>query len=213
MKLRKLFFRHADPTPGTSGAAEAVMHAAPEVQPEPAGDGVPDNVVPLHVQPRQQAATALSGAPDAWPPVSRTAAAPQYRGLLDEPEIARFLSHNYWAFGRLHGMKLQSQHALELELDALTAAFQNVLRKVIAQRQAKLARGRHYRLETEGGSATLTAQLDLALANQKREIDELEQQVELAAQRMGWVLQTLNKFRLGFDQGVREHLEFHRIFG
>jgi hypothetical protein len=219
MKLRKLFFRDsASASAAPQGLSARELESTPSDASRDAGrtsaeDVVADNVVLLHPAGRVEAAPSQSDASQAWPPVTEPASAVRYRGLLDDPEIAGFLAHSYWAFGRSHGTRAQSQHALELELEAVTAKFQNVLLAVAAKRQSKLHRARHYRLETQGGNPTLTAQLELAEANHLRDIEELEVQAGLAVQRKGWVLQAVNQFRLGFDQGVREHLEFHQIFG
>ena len=37
------------------------------------------------------------------------------------------------------------------------------------------------------------------------------ERIELAAQRKGWVLDALNRYRLGFDRGVREALDFELL--
>ena len=221
MKLRKLFFR------GDGDVAQAPQpHTQPAVEAYPAtgtaqggpnrassDSPLPDNVVALRPAVDADAQANMPEPTDSWPPVAAPRPMHRYHGLLDDPAIVEFLHRSYWAFGRRLGVRAQSRHALDLELYVLCSTFQNVLHQVISQRRSKLARTQHYRLETEGGDGALTAQLELAEANLAQEITQLEEQLTLTSKREGWVLQALDQLRLGFEQGVREHLEFHRIFG
>lgn len=215
MKLRNLFARRIDPP--------ALSHASLEELAAPAGnaesasprptDSAPDNVVPLR---NATAAPVEAAQPDVgsdWPPPIERSPAPAFPGLLETREVAAFLGRGHGMSGFRYATRRQSQQALELELDVLTAEFQNVLRAVIAQRHAKRDQALHYKAETGGGSATITERLDITVAALGRDIQALEEQVELAGQRKGWVLQAVNEFRLGFDQGVRSHLDFHQLLG
>jgi hypothetical protein len=215
MKLRNLFARRIDP-PASSQALpqERAVSGGDAARESPLStDSALDNVVPLRNATAAPVDAAQTDAAGNWPPPIERSPAPAFPGLLETREVASFLGRGHGMSGFRYGTRRQSQQALELEVDVLTAEFQNVLRAVIAQRHAKRDKALQYKAETGGGSTTITERLDITVAALGRDIQALEEQVELAGQRKGWVLQAINEFRLGFDQGVRAHLDFHQLLG
>lgn len=214
MKLRNLFARRIDPPASSHAALEDRAALGGDTAPESPPTGTSSgNVVPLHTATATATDAPQPDSTGSWPPPSGRSPAAAFPGLLETREVVAFVGRGHGMSGFRYGTRRQSQQALELELDVLTAEFQNVLRTVIAQRHAKRDKALQYRAETGGGSATITERLDITVAALDRDIQLLEEQVELAGQRKGWVLQAVNEFRLGFDQGVRAHLEFHQLLG
>jgi hypothetical protein len=67
------------------------------------------------------------------------------------------------------------------------------------------------RQEVGALSPSMAAQLGLAIEQTRRELNVLTEQLAFAEQRRGWVLDALNRYRLGFDRGVREALDYELL--
>jgi hypothetical protein len=57
----------------------------------------------------------------------------------------------------------------------------------------------------------MAAQLALACQQTERELVSLQEQLTLAEHRKGWVLDALNRYRHGFDRGVRDALDYELL--
>jgi hypothetical protein len=130
------------------------------------------------------------------------------KGLMDSAELAAFFSAPQFNYGRHHGSHYRTLEALESGLEAVVSEFQNIVAEMAERRQAKLNKLSIARLQVGRLSDSMVSQLELAGRQVEREIDVLREQSELAGQRKGWVLDALNRYRLGFDRGVREAIEF-----
>lgn len=224
MKLLRLFTRAALPaaaplaTEPAAGAASTVPSAAnepwpheprqPDVNPAqgraPAGGAEPGLVGAGHADGLgSEGSVAAEFAPPR--PGLRTA------GLLNAPELAAYFSTNHHASGRYHGCRYRSEQAREQGLAALVATFQNTVSEMAERRLARIDRLRLSRHDVSGLGEDLGLKLDLACAHALREVDALREQHDLAARRQGWVLDALNRYRLGFDRGVREAVDFELL--
>ena len=90
---------------------------------------------------------------------------------------------------------------------ALTSQFQNAVSAVIGQKQSKADGLRNMELQTAGVCSTATAQLRLACIRLERDMDTLQNQMELATEYKGWVLAALNQYQIGFGKGLREAID------
>lgn len=129
-------------------------------------------------------------------------------GLMNAPELEAFFAVNQFGFGRHHGSHYRTLEAMERGLDALVAQFQNIVAEMAERRQAKADKLQITRHDIATLSDPMAARLELACTQLQREIAVLREQFALAEQRRGWVLDALNRYRLGFDRGVREALDF-----
>jgi hypothetical protein len=132
-------------------------------------------------------------------------------GLLNVPELAAYFGTNHHASGRYHGCRYRSEHAREQGLAALVTTFQNTVSEMAERRLARIDRLRLSRHDVAGLGGDLGAKIDLACAQAQREVEALREQLALAAQGQGWVLDALNRYRLGFDRGVREAVDFELL--
>lgn len=138
-------------------------------------------------------------------------AAPRFTGLMNAPELTAFFGENYLGYGRYAGSRYRSRGAQEAGLQELIAKFQNTLVDLTERRQAKHDKIQREILNVEGLSESIGAQLHLACAHLEREMSVLRQQVALAEQRKGWVLEAINRYQVGFDRGVREAVDFELL--
>jgi hypothetical protein len=140
------------------------------------------------------------------------APAPQrLKGLLNAPELEAFFKTNQFGFGRHHGTRYRSLEALDRGLDAIVAEFQHIVAGLAERRQAKVDRLQLVSQEVATLSDAMAGQVNLALEHTQRELAALREQAQLAEQRKGWVLDALNRYRLGFDRGVRDALDFELL--
>ena len=130
---------------------------------------------------------------------------------MNAPELEAFFKMNQFGFGRHHGTRYRSLEALDRGLDAVIAEFQHILAGLAERRQAKIDRLQLAGQEVATLSVSMAGQLNLALEQTRRELDALREQMALAEQRKGWVLDALNRYRLGFDRGVRDALEYELL--
>jgi hypothetical protein len=133
------------------------------------------------------------------------------QGLLNAPEFEAFFNANQFGYGRHQGTRYRSAEALDRGLEAVIARFQHVLADLAERRKAKIDRLRLARQEVAGLSPAMAGQLDLALEQTSRELSTLHEQAALAEQRKGWVLDALNRYRLGFDRGMRDVIEYELL--
>jgi hypothetical protein len=210
---RVMFWR----PPVASGSKQASRHDAPMAPPNPAEPqttfretepGHMAQVIPL---PAGTASSNPEGSlpgdrfADSLPPRARI------QGLLNAPELEAFFTANQFGFGRHHGTRYRSLEALDRGLDAIVAEFQHIVAGLAERRQAKVDRLQLVRQEVATLSDAMAGQVDLALEHTQRELAALREQAHLAEQRKGWVLDALNRYRLGFDRGVRDALDFELL--
>jgi hypothetical protein len=214
MNLRKMMFWNTpEATRGTPTAASAPVSSS---------SAMPDalsNVIqmptrspldePAGLAPAQAMPETLSAGPVSAP--GSPAPAGQPLGLLETPELKAFFAENFFGLGRHNGSFYRSQEALDQGKQGLISRFQNTLSFLVEQRQAKVDRFIDMQLQTEGVCATVTAQLGLARTRYERDMNVLREQIALADNGMGWVLEALNRYQLGFGKGVREAIDFELL--
>lgn len=135
----------------------------------------------------------------------------RFKGVMNAPELEDFFAENYFGYGRYNGSRFRSQQALESGRQALMARFQRILAELVERRQGRLDKLMQARLQVDSLSADIGARLDLAAEQVQREMATLREQVALAGQHKGWLLDALNRYQLGFDRGVRESLDFELL--
>lgn len=211
MNLRKVMFwkQQANTAPASPSNAPAPVAADASKDDEVGPGGVRRaKVISL---PRPGGEAVLVGSPTLDEFESTTPAPQRLKGLMNAPELEAFFSTNQFGFGRHHGTRYRSLEALDRGLDAVIAEFQHILAGLAERRQAKIDRLQLAGQEVATLSVTMAGQLNLALEQTRRELDVLREQMALAEQRKGWVLDALNRYRLGFDRGVRDALEYELL--
>ena len=166
------------------------------------------NVFPLQVA--DTSSSVISSAVEEHLPRTSTPQA-RIQGLLNAPELEAFFKTNQCGFGRHHGTRYRSLEALDRGLDAVVAEFQHIVAGLAERRQAKVDRLQLVSQEVATLSDAMAGQVNLALEHTQRELAALREQAQLAEQRKGWVLDALNRYRLGFDRGVRDALDFELL--
>lgn len=136
-----------------------------------------------------------------------------YKGLLSAPEMVTFFKHNYYGLGQHNGRKLLSQEGVQVAREALISDFQNHIVSLIQQKQNKLNRIKSEIIAITGLSENTTQRLQAACEHTVIDISELKEQLEKAAEGKGWVLDALNRYQIGFFQGMKEALEFKYLIG
>ena len=136
-----------------------------------------------------------------------------YSGLLNSPEMVAFFKHNYFGLGQHNGRKLLSQEALQFAKASLISDFQNNVTNLIQQKQNKLNRIKSEIIAIDGLSENTTQRLHAACEHTMIDISELREQLDKSAEGRGWVLDALNRYQIGFMQGMRETLEFKYLLG
>lgn len=132
-------------------------------------------------------------------------------GLLAAPELKACLGRDHYASGRHHGSLFRTREALDMGRDAIVTHFQNEASALAERLHTRLDKLMLERQKVEGLSADMARTLALAAEQVQREVDVLRQQIELAEQRKGWVLDALNRYQLGFDRGVRDALAYELL--
>jgi hypothetical protein len=136
-----------------------------------------------------------------------------YKGLLSSPEMVTFFKHNFYGLGQHNGRKLLSKLDFQAAREALISDFQNQISSLIQQKQNKLNRIKSEIIAIEGFSESTTLRLHTACEHTSLDISELKEQLEKASDGKGWVLDALNRYQIGFNQGMRETLEFRYLIG
>jgi hypothetical protein len=166
---------------------------------------VADNVIEMPSLPPLAAEEPLP------PPVPENVATPPARapqGLFDAPVLKAFFEVGHFGHGRYTGANTRTLEALELGKATIIAEFQNVLTTLVEQKWIKADKLDDALLETEGVCERTTARLGLARDRQEREIAKLREQIGLAGEGKGWVLQALNSYQQGFRVGLKSAIEF-----
>lgn len=211
MNLRKvMFWKQAATTAPAMPANAPATAAVGDFEGNPTGmEGAHSaKVIPL---PRPEGAAVLEDVPAPEEFENPVPAPQRIKGLMNAPELERFFKTNQFGFGRHHGSHYRTAEAMERGLDAVVAEFQNIVAEMVERRQAKLDRLQLARQDVATLSGSLAQRLDLAGEHARREIAVLREQHALADQRKGWVLDALNRYRLGFDRGLREVLDFELL--
>lgn len=136
-----------------------------------------------------------------------------FNGLLSSPEMVAFFKHNYFGLGQHNGRKLLSQEALQFARASLISDFQNNITNLIQQKQNKLNRIKSEIIAIDGLSESTTQRLHAACEHIALDISELKEQLEKSTEGKGWVLDALNRYQIGFMQGMRETLDFKYLIG
>ena len=205
MNLRKMFFWNTSP----AAAADDPV-TTPALAPAQVADAL-SNVI--HLPPRSPLDLPAGLEPADTQTVSPKSAsnASQPAGLMDTFELKAFFAENFFGLGRHNGSTYRTQEALAQGKQGMVSRFQNTVAALIEQRQAKIDRLRNMQLQTEGVCLTTTAQLDLARSRLAREIAVLQDQIALAENGKGWVLEALNRYQIGFGKGLREAIDFELL--
>ena len=209
MSLTKMLFWKSRETQSSPAETPDLTVASDSRSRAKDGHASSSNVIPLSTGfsgPEAMAGPTLDDAVTKQP-----SAAPRFTGLMNAPELTAFFGENYLGYGRYAGSRYRSRSAQDAGLQELIAKFQNTLVDLTERRQAKHDKIQREILNVEGLSESIGAQLRLACAHLEREMSVLRQQVELAEQRKGWVLEAINRYQVGFDRGVREAVDFELL--
>ena len=214
MNLKKMLFWNARDTGAAAPAAEPISSTSAGQASQPHGSTAKVIPMPTAVMSVDGEVPWEPEAPsvprmNTFPPTTETPV--RVKGLMNAPELEGFFGQPYFGFGRYNGSHYHSHEALEMEVQAIVSKFQNVLLGLVDRRQARLDMLEQKRQEVASLSPSLDDRLRLAIEQMQREMTALLEQVALAEQRKGWVLQALNSYRLGFDRGVREALNFQML--
>jgi hypothetical protein len=135
------------------------------------------------------------------------------KGILNTPELVAFFADSFYGHGRHGGSRSMSNDALTSGKAAIVSRFQNTLADLIGRRRAKVDLLELHSIRIEGVASTLTNEIALAGDHLRREITQLEEQVVMAGEQRGWVLDALNRFHQGFENGIRDALNFDSLRG
>ena len=136
---------------------------------------------------------------------------PKHLSVLDSPELKVFFQQNHFGIGRHHGSVSRTQHSLELGKRNIVSSFQNVLHELFERSRVRHQRLHLKSLETVGLCDVTSSMLDFAKETVQRDMDLLSEQISLAENGRGWVLEALNSYQIGFGKGVREAIDFELI--
>jgi hypothetical protein len=129
------------------------------------------------------------------------------QGLMDLPELRRFLDDNHFGLGRHNGSNFRTADARERGVQAIISEFQNIVALLSAQKQVQIDRLSDALLETEGVCDVTTKRLELAVQKCEREMATLREQMEQASDGRGWVQQPIATYKVGFSQGIKAALD------
>ena len=124
-------------------------------------------------------------------------------GLINAPKLIAFLNEDHRAMGRHDGATFKSHAALELGRNLIISKFQNTLTALIESKAQKICELQGQLREIEGIDPSMSDQLSLAQEYIGKEIIDLRQQSEKADKGTGWVLEPLNRYQIGFRDGLR----------
>ena len=137
----------------------------------------------------------------------------RFNGLMNAPELTAFFAENYFGLGCRNGAHFRTQEARDLGRNSLISKFQNTLAGLLGRKQERINRLQSELIAIEGLSLATSDQLRLACEHLEREILELRQQIEKAGEGKGWVLESLNRYQIGFLKGLREAIDFELLAG
>lgn len=129
------------------------------------------------------------------------------RGLMDAPELQQFLQNNHFGLGRHNGSNFRTVEARTLGVKSIISDFQNIVASLSAKKQVQIDRLKDVLQETEGVCDVTSKRLKMAILKFEQEINALHEQIELATSKQGWVQQPVNKYELGFSQGVKAAMD------
>lgn len=209
MNLRKMIFWKTPDVQALAGAAEPTRPEATGTAPTEAlrSDG---NVIPWPTMAESDAPASQAQIDEDQP------AAPipvRAKGLMNAPELSAFFDDNHLGLGRHNGSHYRTQEALDLGCQSLISKFQNTVTELAERRQAKMNKLQSELIAIEGVSPSMSAQLRLACEQLQRDIAQLRDQIDSAGDGKGWVLEPLNRYRIGFTKGLREAIDFELLAG
>ena len=143
----------------------------------------------------------------------KPASAYRFLGLTNAPELTSFFEENFFAYGRHAGAHYRSQEALQLGRQEQIAKFQNRLNDLAERKQAKVNKLMSEMIAIDGVSPSMSAQLRLAKEQLEREIVQLRDQMDLAGEGKGWILEALNRYQIGFSKGLQAVIDFELLAG
>ncbi len=135
----------------------------------------------------------------------------KHLGVLDSVEIKEFFKQNHFGLGRHNGSVYRTQNSLELGKRNIVSEFQNILHELFERNRVKLQKLHLKSLETVGLCDVTSKMLDYAKESVQKDMELLSEQITLAENSRGWVLEALNSYQIGFGKGVREAIEFELI--
>lgn len=201
MNLKRMMFWKSSTAPqvaiDTNQTDQAFSEASPPIE-------TADNVITLPTSTEIDPPVSESQAEQL---AAKPTARPQ-RGLLDAPELKAFFESGHFGHGRYDGTNCRTQESMENGRRTIIAEFQNTVTALLGQRIVKAHRLEDAQLETDGVCSLTTARLKLAQVFQEREIAKLHEQIELAEQGRGWVLEAINRYQQGFRLGLKSAIEF-----
>jgi hypothetical protein len=136
---------------------------------------------------------------------------PKHLGVLDSTEIKEFFKQNHFGLGRHNGSVYRTQSSLELGKKSIVSEFQNILHELYERNKVKHQKLHLKSLETIGLCDVTSSMLDYAKESVQKDMVLLSEQITLAENGKGWVLEALNSYQIGFGKGVREAIEFEHI--
>ena len=136
---------------------------------------------------------------------------PKHLGVLDSVELKEFFKQNHFGLGRHNGSVYRTQNSLELGKKNIVSEFQNILHELYQRNKVKHQKLHLKSLETVGLCDVTSSMLEFAKESVQKDMDLLSEQITFAENGLGWVLEALNSYQIGFGKGVREAIEFELI--
>lgn len=200
MNLKKLrFWNNQDHVESGVQPQETHEQAAPE-------QDALSNVIKLPVSNPLIQPAGLSEQEDATKVVT-----PKHLGVLDSVELKEFFKQNHFGLGRHNGSVYRTQNSLELGKKNIVSEFQNILHELYQRNKVKHQKLHLKSLETVGLCDVTSSMLEFAKESIQKDMDLLTEQITFAENGLGWVLEALNSYQIGFGKGVREAIEFELI--
>ena len=138
-------------------------------------------------------------------------APPRTKGMLNAPELESFFAENFFGLGRHNGAHLRTLDSLEQGKRTLVARFQRITWDLVERKRERIKRLESEALRIDGISASVTAQLRLAVRQLESDIAILDEQAASAAEERGWVRPALELYRTGFLKGMQEVFDFELL--
>jgi len=125
----------------------------------------------------------------------------EYKGLLFCKEITGFLTQNYFSRGRHNGVNFGDEGTLNSGILIITSEFEMILSRMIESRNSKLNDMERMIDSVPPQFEHLSKELAGKHSMVMKEIDTLNDQINLAKEEKGWVSPALNNYKTGFMQG------------
>lgn len=191
------------------GTAEAVGRVT---EPHPSAQ-----VIPLHADAASAAGTSF-GASASAPQVRASAPGPagmpaqDVYALQDDPKLVEFRERDHFSAGYRDALDSPDHEALEQGCGRLLAGFDNLTDQMISVLRARIGQADLYLLDAgQQVSPLAEAKLRKFIEHVQRDIDELQQQRELAQSGKGWYRAALADYRAGFLRGMNEAIHVRRL--